>query len=82
MATSVVIESIPKFHCEWDRFYPGYECLREARFIVSWTTNNGETPFFRLCYRHRWRARDLVQDHGIEAVAPFEKVSSSQPVKE
>jgi hypothetical protein len=79
MSTSVVIVSYPHTQCEYLRWGSSRPCERDARFTVVKLEDSEAIQKWKVCYRHRWRMRDRVQDEITIAAGREAPVSSSKP---
>lgn len=61
MATSLTIEHAPRIPCQWPKFGAVEPCARAANYQVVRYVDDHPIGAWKVCYRHRWRMRDWVQ---------------------
>lgn len=53
---------ILRSRCQWGDLVEGASCRREANYQVGWITKKGSQKYDQFCYRHRWRAREMLEE--------------------
>lgn len=56
------VRKIERPACEIKSFDAEKKCSRQANYEVSWIGSNGNRRAVTLCYRHRFRAFDVVME--------------------
>jgi hypothetical protein len=79
MTTSLVLVHIERHKCQWSLGNKSTQCAREARYMIGWAKPDGTLQDWKVCYRHRWKLRDYIQEHIVAPAEAATNSSSSKP---